>query len=1068
MKKISGFNTLSEGLTLTANIKAVKGTYKGANNQDVPYADGITQVYDNSTGNFSPDHAVHPLVLETEVKGYNPNVGKSIAPKELTVTWYKREPGGSDTQITSTNTSSDFYLSGQRLVVKKNIPAQMSGLEIWSHATFGDQNDPLMAALQINAKRIRLSTAVNVVNNLLLQVATGTATDFEYVADGYTINPFEQPQNDAGTAWKRRLCCQLVDGTVPLADAHQGTQKMGNGFYFWYYLGAGNVEIPLTGDEEWFSCTRYSDGTYAKECVVDLAKNTSVTLVCRAGYAAYGSLADITQKDGTISRSALQYGFLVQTFHLSVQMPVLAQIKDRPLSHPVLMRSEINNDAATTHVIKQALIVAGGMTVNDIVNPVTKTKNYTVNGDVQYFDKTKNIIYSDAVARNYNISWVVEETGEQVGTGEFMDKTLEELGIKTVADASNIHIALEVEPKVEDLFGNNFVVGYSPTSDDPAPLHSEIHGNKAFLKELDFMLYDTTTEDDSGTFAASTLQRNNLFHYKSGNYAPTVGITQAMHDECNANDLYTDSACKTLAYAKGSYNEVTEWEQHDKALMAAGGKPRTLYKKASDGTISEVSHKLRPWETTETKDSIGLGYEYPVYLLDQVKGKSGKVWKGIFTDVTEWDGIDLTPYKLNPTALGPGAFCTVGGKARNFFYLYQGETNCQGEVGNGGAISCFHEQRTYPCSSDVNQISSMTYCRANNNDANAPYPSAEGGYFAIDTLITSVELTAGTKYLHAADKFGSGISSNDGTNASNFFKVGGVRYKKASDTSYKYETWGTSHTVTVGGNATTTNWSQLSSYERAKEQCMESQMALSMAVELGIKPTTSATDIHYFFFYGSKYYYMTVDGMTTPADGQMNARVYKVIDTSYTDDKDGKVDIEFILRMSLYSGAMLAGDVFVYCGGGAELVAKAIHTRDQAQYNNPVGFWLEIDQKKWKKVTSVTIGENDNFGFETSYKNLIPLDGNVVTKTNNWVKNRFPYTPFANDSSIGWGDSMYIWNDNWYNTAGGNKKTRLALRFGFSAFYGFCAPRSLTASTVVSNSNRNNAGRAQALVRIAQ
>lgn len=251
---------------------------------------------------------------------------------------------------------------------------------------------------------------------------------------------------------------------------------------------------------------------------------------------------------------------------------------------------------------------------------------------------------------------------------------------------------------------------------------------------------------------------------------------------------------------------------------------------------------------------------------------------------------------------------------------------------------------------------------------------------------------------------------------------------------------------------------------------MESQMALSMAVELGIKPTTSATDVHYFYMYGSKYYYMTVDGMTAPLDGQMNARVYKVMDYGYTDATDGHVNCEFCLRMSLYSGAMLAGDVFVYDGGGAELVAKTTNTTSDS-YGNAVGFWLETDQKKWKNITGVTIDGTAKFGFEDSYRNILPLDGNTVTKNNSWRRERTPYAPFANtSSSASRGDCMYIYNDNGYNTAkdGAGKLTRLALRFGLIAAYDVCAPRSLRAASACNAATRYFAGRAQALVRRTQ
>lgn len=1061
MRKVTGISTVSEGLSLRARVSVVIGD---------GYADGITQVYDNSTGSYSPDHASKPLVLDTEIVGYNPNTAKAISVGNKKVHWYMRDPYGSDTEITSTSTSSEAYVSGNRLFIKRNIPGTMSGVEVWANIySFDDTNDASMTALRIDTPRIRLSTTVDVVTALSLAAENGSKTDYEYAGDGYAINPFQMPLM-AEDSWKRRLRCQLYNGTTALTDAHEGTAKNGNGFYFWYVLDKSGNEILLTGDEDWFECEKYSDGTFAKECVVDLAKNNSMTVVCRAGYAAYGELSDVTEADGSINPSRLQFGYLRHRFSLAVRQPALTQIDVRSVSNDTLTRNQINTAQSTTHIIRQVLLTAGGMTVNELTNPVTGKKEYTDDGStVQYFDEGKSLAYSDLVKRCYDITWYNDTTGAQIGTGEYLDKTLTELG---ATSADNIpQMSVEVTPKVADLFGYNYVVGYSPTSDDVVPLAGERHGNSDFLKQLEFMLFDTSTEDDSGTFQAYRLQRNNLFRYAGGGYAPTVGITDSQKAECADNALYSDPAGTTQVYAAGEYGDGTkEWEQHDKALMAAGGKPRTLYRKASDGTVSEVAHKLRPWETVRTDLSIGIGYTFPVYLLDQVKGDSGNIWKGIFTDVTEWDGIDLTPYKLEPTAFGPGAFTTIGGKARNFFYLYRpSDANSQGEAGNGGAISCFHEERAYPRSSDVTQITSMTYCRASNKDTTAPYPMAEGGYFTLDTMITAMELMAGTKCMHLPGFFGSGISSNDVPTADSFFRVGGVRYKTASATAYTYNTWGTSHKITVSGKETSTSWSDLSNYTMAKEQCMESQMAMSMAVELGIAPTTAGGSEKTFYMYGGKYYYMTVDGMTTPADGQMNARVYKVIDTSYTDDNDGSVEIQFRLRMSLYSGMMLAGDVLVYCGGGAELVAKASHTRDSDTYNNPVEFWLQPSQKDWKRITAVQVAADAEFGFEDSYIKLIKESDNVVTTANNWRKNRYSYTPFAVDSTT-WtkGDCMYVWEDNWFDTSGSGKRTRLALRFGLHAHNGNCAARSMHCHNAVSYAYRLLAGRAQARVRLVQ
>lgn len=1067
MKKITGIGVTRQPIDVRATIKVEQGS--------------LVQAYENLSGSFVPDRTATPTILAVDIAATNANTasGTPFSANVTSVRWFYRMPG--DASYTEAPTlvskASVFRKDGLRLRVERNLSEAQSGTEVYALATFEDANDPTLAAQTVSTGTVSLDTSADAQADLSLVMERGAATDCAYVGDGYAINPFTSPQDDAGTAWRRRVRCQLYNGPQALAPAHNGTEEAGNAYYFWYERASDGSDRLLTGQEDWFECEKYSDGTFANEAVVDLAKRSDADIVCRAGYVPYGSLVDVTDSTGAIKPSAIGRPQLRCKVSLRVAQPPIQDIEVRKVRNPSVTRQQAStaSERSSVHVVRQAVVTAGGTCVNETANPVTGKVVWTVDGEEKYADTAKSMPYSDLVARCYSIKWTNAETGEQLGTGEWLDVTLEQLGV-TGPDAIP-RVYCFVEPKADTLFGDNYVVGYSASSDDVVPV--ETHGTPDFLRQLEFMLFDATDNADADgnartAFPARLLKRNNLLRYADDSYAPTVGVTADQEAECKDNALYSDAACKTVAYAKGAYGDGTrEWESFDKALMAAGGKPRTLYRKASDGTVSEVSHKLRPWETTETKYSIGVGFTVPVYLLDQVRGESGTVWKGIFTDVTTWDGIDLTPYRLEPTAMGPGAFTTIGGKARNFFYLYRpDDENSQGEAGNGGVLSPFNEDRAYPRAKDVSQVTGMTYCRACNADTSSPVPMAEGGFFCLDTLVTAVELMAGTKYLHGMDKFGSGISSDDwigGTSAPNFFKAGGVRYKTASATDYTYNTWGTSHKATVGGTTTTATWSSLANQERPKEQCMEGQMAASMAVELGIEPTTASGSENFFYLYGGKYYYMAVDGMAAPADGQMNCRVYKVVDDGYTDDSDGAVEIQYRLRMSLYAGLTLAGDTYTYCGGGAELVVKAVSI-ESAKYGNPVGFWLQPSQEDWKKISTANLDdESASFGFEDPYINVLPLDGNTVTTQNGWRKDRIALTPFAVDSSsASKGDCMVVSNENYYNNSKVNRRTRLALRFGLSASHGGCAPRSLHCNSAASNGTRYIAGRAQARVSLTQ
>lgn len=203
--------------------------------------------------------------------------------------------------------------------------------------------------------------------------------------------------------------------------------------------------------------------------------------------------------------------------------------------------------------------------------------------------------------------------------------------------------------------------------------------------------------------------------------------------------------------------------------------------------------------------------------------------------------------------------------------------------------------------------------------------------------------------------------------------------------------------------------------------------------------------------------------MPTLRQGSMNVRVYKIFPYTFTDATKGTVTTELRLRMSLFSGAELSGDIFVYGGGGAELVATTVNATNGA-YGNPVTFYLQPDPSKWIYSKTSQLTGNTLFGFENTYAKV--FDGskdNIVTTNSSWRKNRIPYSPFATiNSDRGKGDCMYIDDANWYSTTAG-QRTRLAVRFGNYAHNRNCAPRSLNCNNPLNNSNRNNGCRPQKL-----
>lgn len=1030
---------------------------------------GITldQIYDNAHGTFSPNHSNQPAIVGIMLKGVDPNTEDQKASDLAitSVTWYFRAATGKQAEITSSD--SRFVVNADHtLTVKYNLPVELTGSEIVCDVTYTDPVTGDTSAYITLSMPMRTTLSTVTALSLLLQ-ANGKQSVPYINGTNYVINPLITPNDAAGSKWKRGISMQLYNGGLALPNAHDASgdtsARNGSAFYFFSYIDSLGVEHDLGEDVEWFDGTQFPDGSFDPDCVVDLAHIHELTLVCNAGFIPYGETENYLDESGHVKRYMCK-DYLKREIKLGVHVPVLEHVDIVPIALPQVDQKYLRNGdkIGQTVNLRRCVIKADGLIINELTNPNTGNK--------------------DMVDLLFDVRWY-NQSGSQIATGEVLSTSLTKLGCSTQSDIKALPgFSVDVTPRFDDLFGNNYCVEMDPNGDNPVA--QICHGNPSFLDHLDPVIFDTTDNtDESGnartTYPAKKLMRNNLLRYASGYYAPTVGITEDMKSECMNNALYSDAACKTLVYASGAYDAKKEWETVDKPLMKTGALPRTLYKKDAKGNISAVSHKLRPWETTETKYSIGVGYmDSSIYFIDNVKGKSGKKWKGVFTDVKEWDGIDLTKYELKPTALGPGAFTTVGGKARNFFYLYEGEAGCKGACGatnntwetpNLTTITPLTGGRTYPINGS--QIDAMKKARANNKDVQSPVPMAEAGFFALNAFISMVELRAKTQYISDPELFGSGISSNDAPNASTFYKLGGVEYKKASDSDYTFATWSDNMAVNVAGVSGTTSWSNFFNAQTPKVQCMEAQMAASVASELGIEATTSNTSIHYFYMYGQRYYYMDVPNMPTLKKGCMNARVYKMISLNYTDATNGAMNVQAILRMSLFAGAELSGDCITYDGGGAELVATV--TSDGATngaVGNQLTFYLQPDQSKWAFISDRTKSGTTTFGFEDKYIKIFDgtKDG-TVTVGGSWRKNRISYTPIAATRTTGRdkGDCMWISDENYFsNTVG--QRVRLAVRFGFYASYSACAPRSLCCYYPVSISNRSFVCRAQACVSITQ
>lgn len=695
------------------------------------------------------------------------------------------------------------------------------------------------------------------------------------------------------------------------------------------------------------------------------------------------------------------------------------------------------------------------VTKDSLEKMIALQKGYIDAGDQQ------NSQFIEGMANEFG--QVIEEMANEFGqvTGELRThtQTINELGTQVARNTQTIDV----------LTGYNSVVGEFPygTTDYVA---KDVWGDPKRLLKLFYPVLIDTTDNAGQKAKAKKLRRNNLLRFEDGSFAPVVGITQAMYDECMTNDLYIFyGEAYTRVYRAGEYDAVAQWEA-DKAHLVAGEELPTFYIQGEGGAYTPVSHRLRPWETTETKYTIGVANIIDLYLLDNQQGVSGKNFKGIFFNGNNpYDGIEISKWKLPPTAISPCPITTIqdGGltKARNFFYLYQGITNCRSDKGLLAVNPFYEADRTYPRTNDVNQSNNMRYARNNNADWRISYPFAEGGYFAWNVFITALELAAKTRYIHAANLFGSGISSNDGISADNFFTSGGIRFREAGveDAAWNYKTWDSRSTPLGYDNVGSDNtMSTLLTNQAPKEQCMESQLAASMAVELGINPTMAdAIDTpNTFEFYGNTYYYMNVPGFDGLQEGDMNTRLYKFkkanVDAFNNSGEPQTWDMEIVLRMSLFNGVNLCGDIEAYNGGGLEMVGNYLGKIT----GNEIKLYVEPDQTKWHNVTNTLTPADSKFDFEDSYK--------LMATTNNlgdsYTLTREGYTPWkiANASSMAQGECYYQEDRAFWKSSTNRVRISQCFRGGSIDFY--CSPRALSATSGNQYTSKVQSGSAQVLV----
>ena len=646
------------------------------------------------------------------------------------------------------------------------------------------------------------------------------------------------------------------------------------------------------------------------------------------------------------------------------------------------------------------------------------------------------------------------------------DRNGAEKSLELVSQAAATEMAKQVEQNKAEIaeLKENVKDYYVAENDEVTgdPKFKNGKGNKEVLGDWHPFLIDHADNTGEGTHPVGQLMDNNHFRFVTGAFAPTVGITEEMRAACDIQ-LYTDAEHTQMLTLKNGVvvTDKTGAHPYDAAEVYNSLGLVDLY----DGEGNKV-RQLLPWETTETKYSVMIGRYDTIYPVDRQEGESGKVLSGVFKRPMKYDGINTGKFPLLGTALAPCPVTTVDNKTRNFFFAYAvKDPNTMNGASAYGEEMCaiyVNDGRTYPRISDMSQISTMKYARANNTAPEMPLPFAEGGYHTINTFIMCMELLYGTKYLHDNRLFGSGISSNDiCSNEDTWLNNGGVRTREQGTEAWIYRQFNQATPFGCNAKMEKQNFSSFINLYRPKEQCMESQMAASWAAEFGIAENTE------YEAYGVKYRYKNITGVKGLADGLMNCKVYsKKIGTckGYKDAETlATYDLELSLRMSLIQGMNIIGDIYAYWGGGCEIVgtckSNAASVIDRVKVNFS-DIYLEREQKKWAYETDSTRNNLGTFGFEKAYSKIGTFGPPMLGDS--YVKNRKGFTPWA----VEIGGNLANWQcyfgymyPYWSSTI--DQRLRIALRFRGSAVHAVCSARCLAAYIAVSASSVADGGSAQ-------
>ena len=590
---------------------------------------------------------------------------------------------------------------------------------------------------------------------------------------------------------------------------------------------------------------------------------------------------------------------------------------------------------------------------------------------------------------------------------------------------------------------------------------TEFSGDRDWLLDWRPYLIDMSpVAGETAKAPIAELRKDNWLRTRDGDYAPVCGITSAQSTALDGkkDTLYWksgstgDKVSATVPAAfdsSGKFVPAKFWEFAKANLSTVSTAAGVTYSspievKVYVGTQAYEFgaytnyHIPAPWETTETKYSVFIGRPSDVYVVDGYSATTGEHMRGLCSKPLPvgTNKFDPEDYRLKRTGISPGPSTVVDSKIRNFFYNYvvAASSNCT-VCGNAGRTSIFYNNGTYPATNGPTQYRCADWSRACNSGGGSgnAVPVGEMGYHALNAFLCSVEAAYGTRNIWEYNRFSDGICANYSASATN----GGVLLDGS--------TWKGWNTTEATLSSTSESYSVAVNGQYAKFQCMEPQIAASLATEMGISAGTS------FHWNGGDWHFEVPSNLGTVktlGGGAMNCRMYKLTDAKTVNGHTVRCN----LVCALAEGVNPVGDIWWYVGGGAELVYL---TDGTGNTNYKVFFYLEPDQAKWANTSTTEKITSGTFAFESSYTKL--LDASTAGGLENaYCLARTGYTPVRRVSGGAYntGECTYQYRqivDDAKGSVGIRSRRRLIFRG--SAAYTNCSPRCLHADYRPSNSS---------------